>query len=280
MSLMTFSIWRLTIMNPQSGLLNIKASKKFFNELKTTQEPIRIHPKDKEAFSISIDNTENYIFWMIEHGSTEPRDETVYNPGNKTVRINPRTEEELEFMEQFFAFYDYNRQLFFISDLRKRKIFKNILKNLDNKLDVDIKGIYVDEKEFINKLKTLSEIRFIITNDLFSSDSKSSYHLEEMIGGKPEDDVVISIEYKQESIKRFIRYVKNLINEKNAFQIKGLLIRGNDSQGFERLLNQDEFIKKIKLTDIKKENNGKFAFNNILESIRSEIERLSDELVK
>ncbi|MGT2771872.1 hypothetical protein [Streptococcus marimammalium] len=267
-------------MNPQSGLLNIKASKKFFNELKTTQEPIRIHPKDKEAFSISIDNTENYIFWMIEHGSTEPRDETVYNPGNKTVRINPRTEEELEFMEQFFAFYDYNRQLFFISDLRKRKIFKNILKNLDNKLDVDIKGIYVDEKEFINKLKTLSEIRFIITNDLFSSDSKSSYHLEEMIGGKPEDDVVISIEYKQESIKRFIRYVKNLINEKNAFQIKGLLIRGNDSQGFERLLNQDEFIKKIKLTDIKKENNGKFAFNNILESIRSEIERLSDELVK
>lgn len=50
--------------------------------------------------------------------------------------------------------------------------------------------------------------------------------------------------------------------------------------GFERLLNQDEFIKKIKLKDIDKEENGKFSFEYILKKILSEIERLSDDLVK
>lgn len=277
---MTFSIWRLVVENNDAGLMSKLANRDTFAKLITTIDPIRIHPNDKEAFSVSVKNTNDYIFWMIEHGNTQPRDETVYDAETKRTRKNPRTKKELEFMEQFFALYDYDRELFFISVLRKRGIFKKILKQLDDDLDIDIRGIYVNEEEFISKLKTLSEVRFTTTNDIFSTDSDSKYSLEKLIGGKPENDVIFSVEYKQEPIQQFIGFLKKLRKERESFQIKGLLIRGTDSTGFERLLNQDEFIKKIKLKDIDKEENGKFSFEYILKKILSEIERLSDDLVK
>lgn len=277
---MTFSIWRLVVENNEAGLMYKLANRDTFDKLITTTEPIRIHPSDKEAFSVSIKNTDDYIFWMIEHGNTQPRDETVYDAETKRTRKNPRTKKELEFMEQFFAFYDYNRELFFISALRKGGTFKTILKHLDDDLAVDIRGMYVSEEEFISKLKTLSEVRFTTTNDMFSIDSESKYSLEKLIGGKPENDVKLSVEYKQEPIQRFKSFLKKLRKERENFQIKGLLIRGTDSAGFERVLNQDEFIKKIKLKDIDKEENGKFSLEYILKKILSEIERLSDDLVK
>lgn len=281
MAEMTFSIWRLVVENNDAGLMSKLANRDTFAKLITTTiDPIRIHPNDKEAFSVSIKNTNDYIFWMIEHGNTQPRDETVYDAETKRTRKNPRTKKELEFMEQFFALYDYDRELFFISVLRKRGIFKKILKQLDDNLDVDIRGIYVNEEEFISKLKTLSEVRFTTTNDIFSTDSDSKNSLEKLIGGKPENDVIFSVEYKQEPIQQFKSFLKKLRKERENFQIKGLLIRGTDSTGFERLLNQDEFIKKIKLKDIDKEENGKFSFEYILKKILSEIERLSDDLVK
>lgn len=277
---MTFSIWRLVVENNETGLMYKLANRDTFDKLITTTEPIRIHPSDKEAFSVSIKNTDDYIFWMIEHGNTQPRDETVYDAETKRTRKNPRTTKELEFMEQFFALYDYNRELFFISALRKGGTFKTILKQLDDDLAVDIRGMYVSEEEFISKLKTLSEVRFTTTNDMFSIDSESKYSLEKLIGGKPENDVKLSVEYKQEPIQRFKSFLKKLRKERENFQIKGLLIRGTDSAGFERVLNQDEFIKKIKLKDIDKEENGKFSLEYILKKILSEIERLSDDLVK
>lgn len=61
----------------------------------------------KSAYSVRIKNSNDYVFWMIEHGSTQPRDEFVYNAEMGTTRDNPRTEEELEFREQLFLLYDY-----------------------------------------------------------------------------------------------------------------------------------------------------------------------------
>ena len=74
--------------------------------------------------------------------------------------------------------------------------------------------------------------------------------------------------------------MKKLRNESVNQRISSLLIRGNDEQGFERVLNSVEFIKKIKLRDVNKENTDKFSFNCVLNHLISEIERLSDDLAK
>lgn len=280
MSTITFSIWRLLETNTNPGLCRIEASRATFRSLKTTDTPKIINVAKKSAYSVRIKNSNNYIFWMIEQGSTHPRDEVVYNAEVGTTRDNPRMEEELEFREQLFALYDYKRGLFFISDTRKRNVFLNVLSKSGDFNNFKIKGLYVDENEFFNKIQSLSEIRFTTTNDIFSSDAESKRNLERMIGGNPNNDVKLSLEFKSEPISTFKKFMEKLRNESVNQRISSLLIRGDDEQGFERVLNSDEFIKKIKLRDVNKENTDKFSFNCVLNHLISEIERLSDDLAK
>lgn len=51
---MTFSIWRLVVENNDAGLMSKLANRDTFAKLITTIDPIRIHPNDKEAFSVSV----------------------------------------------------------------------------------------------------------------------------------------------------------------------------------------------------------------------------------
>ncbi len=280
MSTITFSIWKLLEMNTEPGLCMVEASKSTFRMLKTTDSPRIINVEKKEAYSVSIKNSKDYIFWMIEHGCIHPRDEFVYNAEMGTTRDNPRTEEELEFREQLFALYDYKRGLFFISDTRKRNIFLKVLNKLGDFNNFEIRGMYIDENEFFNKIQSLSEIRFTMTNDIFSTDAESKKNLERMIGGNPNNDVKLSLEFKSEPINTLKNFIKKLRDESANKRINSLLIRGNDEKGFERVFNSDEFIKKIKLRDVDKEDTDKFSFNCVLSHLISEIERLSDELVK
>lgn len=153
MSTITFSIWKLLETNTKPGLSRIEASKATFRSLKTTDTPKIINVAKKSAYSVRIKNSNDYVFWMSEHGSTQPRDEFVYNAEMGTTRDNPRIEEELEFREQLFALYDYQRDLFFISDTRKRSVFFNVLSQLRDFNNFKIKGLYVDENEFFNKIQ-------------------------------------------------------------------------------------------------------------------------------
>lgn len=217
---------------------------------------------------------------MIEHGSTQPRDVDVFNVRNKKLRENPRDEDEMEFMEQFFVLYDYKKELLFISNLRKRNLFLDLLNNYSKGYDFKIKGIYLNKSDFLAKLKTLTEVKFTTKNDLFTNQSDKAKSIEELIGGTPENDVTIEIGFAKEKIYRLKRFINRLINEQDNCEISGLLIRGDDESGFERVINNNEFIKKVKINNILKETTGKFDFHLILNNLTSKIEEVSNDLAK
>ena len=243
MSEMTFSIWKLYAKNKNKGALEIAATKEYFTNFQSTKEPLYITKNENEAFSVSIENNANFIFFMIEHGSTQPRDVDVFNIRNKKLRENPRDEDEMEFMEQFFVLYDYKKELLFISNLRKRNLFLDLLNNYSKGYDFKIKGIYLNKSDFLAKLKTLTEVKFTTKNDLFTNQSDKAKSIEELIGGTPENDVTIEIGFAKEKIYRFKRFINRLIKEQDNCEISGLLIRGDDESGFERVINNNEFIK-------------------------------------
>ena len=280
MSEMTFSIWKLYAKNKNKGALEIAATKEYFTNFQSTKEPLYITKNENEAFSVSIENNANFIFFMIEHGSTQPRDVDVFNVRNKKLRENPRDEDEMEFMEQFFVLYDYKKELLFISNLRKRNLFLDLLNNYSKGYDFKIKGIYLNKSDFLAKLKTLTEVKFTTKNDLFTNQSDKAKSIEELIGGTPENDVTIEIGFAKEKIYRLKRFINRLINEQDNCEISGLLIRGDDESGFERVINNNEFIKKVKINDILKETTGKFDFHLILNNLTSKIEEVSNDLAK
>lgn len=280
MSEMTFSIWKLYAKNKNKGALEIAATKEYFTNFQSTKEPLYITKNENEAFSVSIENNANFIFFMIEHGSTQPRDVDVFNIRNKKLRENPRDEDEMEFMEQFFVLYDYKKKLLFISNLRKRNLFLDLLNNYSKGYDFKIKGIYLNKSDFLAKLKTLTEVKFTTKNDLFTNQSDKAKSIEELIGGTPENDVTIEIGFAKEKIYRFKRFINRLIKEQDNCEISGLLIRGDDESGFERVINNNEFIKKVKINNILKEETGKFDFYLILNSLKIKIEEVSNDLAK
>mgnify|MGYP000878297923 CR=1 FL=1 len=280
MSEMTFSIWKLYAKNKNKGALEIAATKEYFTNFQTTKEPLYLTKNENEAFSVTVENNENYIFFMIEHGSTQPRDVDVFNVRNKQLRENPRNEDEMEFMEQFFVFYDYQKELLFISNLRKRNVFLEFLNINSNGYNFRIKGIYLNKSDFLAKLKTLTEVKFTTRNDLFANQSDKAKSIENLIGGTPENDVTIEIGFTKEKIYRLKKFIERLVKEEDNCEISGLLIRGDDESGFERVINNNEFIKKIKLNNLIKETNGKFDFNLILNNLTSKIGEVSNDLVK
>jgi hypothetical protein len=280
MSEMTFSIWKLYAKNKNKGALEIAATKEYFTHFQTTKETLYLTKNENEAFSVTVENNENYIFFMIEHGSTQPRDVDVFNVRNKQLRENPRDKDEMEFMEQFFVFYDYQKELLFISNLRKRNVFLEFLNITSNGYIFRIKGIYLNKSDFLAKLKTLTEVKFTTRNDLFTNQSDKAKSIENLIGGTPENDVTIEIGFAKENIYRLKRFIDRLVKEEDNCEISGLLIRGDDESGFERVINNNEFIKKIKLNNLIKETNGKFDFNLILNNLTSKIGEVSNDLVK
>ena len=280
MSEMTFSIWKLYAKNKNKGALEIAATKEYFTHFQTTKETLYLTKNENEAFSVTVENNENYIFFMIEHGSTQPRDVDVFNMRNKQLRENPRDKDEMEFMEQFFVFYDYQKELLFISNLRKRNVFLEFLNITSNGYIFRIKGIYLNKSDFLAKLKTLTEVKFTTRNDLFTNQSDKAKSIENLIGGTPENDVTIEIGFAKENIYRLKRFIDRLVKEEDNCEISGLLIRGDDESGFERVINNNEFIKKIKLNNLIKETNGKFDFNLILNNLTSKIGEVSNDLVK
>lgn len=244
MSEMTFSIWKLYAKNKNKGALEIAATKEYFTHFQTTKETLYLTKNENEAFSVTVENNENYIFFMIEHGSTQPRDVDVFNVRNKQLRENPRDKDEMEFMEQFFVFYDYQKELLFISNLRKRNVFLEFLNITSNGYIFRIKGIYLNKSDFLAKLKTLTEVKFTTRNDLFTNQSDKAKSIENLIGGTPENDVTIEIGFAKENIYRLKRFIDRLVKEEDNCEISGLLIRGDDESGFERVINNNEFIKK------------------------------------
>ena len=87
--------------------------------------------------------------------------------------------------------------------LEKGVFFFNVLSQLRDFNNFKIKGLYVDENEFFNKIQSLSEIRFTTTNDIFLTDAESKKNLERMIGGNPNNDVKLTLEFKSETINTF-----------------------------------------------------------------------------
>lgn len=280
MSEMTFSIWKLYAKNKNKGALEIATTKDYFRNFQSTKEPLYLTKNENEAFSVTVENNENFIFFMIEHGSTQPRDVDVFNIRNKQLRENPRNEDEMEFMEQFFVLYDYQKELLFISNLRKRNIFLDLLNNNRNGYHFKIKGIYLNRSDFLAKLKTLTEVKFTTKNDLFTNQSDKAKSIEELIGGTPENDVTIEISFAKENIYRLKSFINRLIKEQDNCEISGLLIRGDDESGFERVINNNEFIKKVKINNILKETTGKFDFHLILNNLTSKIEEVSNDQAK
>lgn len=161
MATITFSIWRLMKENKKPGLRWEYPNKEDF-----PKELDRDLDSPKGMDHVLVRREENGVFFAIESGSAEPRDDFVIDINSKEKRENPRKETEIELLKQLFVYFDFKTNLLYLSDIRYRKHFEQIIHEITGN-DYILKGIYKEKDTFLDIIKTVEEIKFVTQNDLF-----------------------------------------------------------------------------------------------------------------
>lgn len=266
MASMTFSIWRLQY-EQKKGKLNAYPNKDFFKDLKTFQ----YKKNNKKLYRVIIEKHSEYVYFSVNWGSTNPRDDKIINIDTEKAIDNPRGKNWLEFQKQFFAMYDYKTELFYISNVNNRSLFLELI-NRELNSSLVVKGIYNSREEFIKLLKTVNEIKFSNTSGLFSENSQSLIAMKNLTYSNADTEFEIDIKYKK--LLKDLRFVKELFKESDKNHLHGLMIRGLDEKGFEHVFNIDGFIKKI-ILDVQKNQSGKYDETFIKESLLKKISELT-----
>lgn len=271
MSIITFSIWQLIKENNNNGLRWIVPDKKDFpTEFDENLDSV------KGINHVTISNNNDYFFLTVESGTLEPRDKYVIDKTSKKKRKNPKKETEIELLKQLFAFYDYKTNLLYLSDVRNKKIFEDIIHEITEQKFM-LKGIYEDKETFLNLLNNVEEIKFTSKEDLFSSDSKKRCSLIDLVGTTEITDLTLDIKTNSHQFNP-INFLKDLMTEETEYTLNGLLIRGKDETGFEHVYNQQTFIKKI-VIDAEKYS-GKYDSEEIKINLQKKIEELKNVTAK
>lgn len=224
---------------------------------------------DGVYYEVVIEKTDSFIWFSFDFGRPNPRDEHLTDIITGEKRENEREITEAELIQQFFCLYNYSTELFYISNIKKKNIIRNILKE-KIKQTFSFSNILKTKEEFISILKEVNKITFTETRHLFSHDSKRRNALKDLTGIDAPKEFTIEANYEKSN--QLNSFLTNLFEGKNRHELKDLIICGNDENDFEIVFNNDTFSKKIEIKNAKNEN-GKYIPNDIKENLLKELEK-------
>lgn len=190
----------------------------------------------------SIDYEENYLKMNFGEGTVGPRNPSVYNFDTHEEEPNPRQKNQVE-PRQTFAIIDFNKSFLWISNSKKRNAFIDLIKDHFKTSSIVVKDIY-DEKQFIEMLKSLDNIKISAVPNLFSDSGILSQTLSEEINGYEASTATLSLGYNNRLTNNYlIEKVKSIFEQKNS--LKSIVIAGRDENNLGMLFNTEGFSRKI-----------------------------------
>lgn len=209
---------------------------------------------DDVYYEINVEKKDNYIWFAFDYGKPDPIDNKLTNINTGSKKDNPRENDEAELLHQLFALYDFNKNLLYISNLKKEKMFAQMLeKKLQHSFTT--KKCFKPKDEFIKILKEVNEISFTEVKDLFNLNSKTRQALKDLTGTDAPKKFTLNAKYSKNS--NIIDFIKKLMKSKTDSELNELVIRGVDNNNFEFVFNVDSFVQQISVT-FEKNQNGKF----------------------
>ncbi|AJI72440.1 hypothetical protein AQ14_227 [Francisella tularensis subsp. novicida D9876] len=226
-------------------------------------------PNSKTYYQVTFEESEDYVWFYLNFGKPNPRDDYLTNVENGTKRSNDRHIKEAELTMQCFCFYDLNSELFYISNSKKKSILISILGEKLNRNFI-FKEIKKTKEEFIEILSRVSEISFTEVKDLFNNDSKKRQALIDLTGVDAPEKFTISANYHKNS--QIIEFIKNLFSEKQKHSLSDLVIKGIDENDFAVVFNNETFNRSVEVL-CDKDENGKFLEEEAKKALLKEIRK-------
>jgi hypothetical protein len=200
-------------------------------------------------------------------GSAMPRNPNVFNKSKQKFEPNPRDSDQIE-PKEYFAVLDLSKSYLWLSNTKKKSILLNYFQSHFKKKKVLFKDVY-EEKEFINGLKSIDQIKLSAVPDLFSrTNTLTKALVDEMYGAH---EATLHLKYKNKNIEgRLFDRIKNIFLNKKNF--KRIMISGRDSRNMGMFFNNNIFTRKIEIDAIVDENEM-FDPQDIFEGLIVKIQR-------
>jgi chaperonin cofactor prefoldin len=258
MANLSFSILQIIQENKKKGERYISPTVDTFKDIDTNFNILI----DDTYYEVFIEKKDNYIWFELDFNKPNPRDEHLTNIKTGEKRENDREKEETELIHQFFCLYNFKNNLFYISNSRKQNVIKTIL-NQKTTYNFLFNTIKKTKEEFIELLDEVTEITFTEAGHLFNQDSKKRQALQDLTGTDSPTNFTINATYDKPKI---IPFIKSLFREKENNLFKDLIIKGQDTNKFEVIFNNDTFSRKVEIIASKDEN-GKFIPDSVKKNL-------------
>lgn len=232
--------------------------------------------KDSEGV-VETKKSGPFIFWYSAHGYGLPiASELLVKDAQGKVHSKPNTRQpnEIEPKNQVFAFYDTEKDYFYLSDSRKQGYFEELfnLATLDIGVTWEFLKVYKTAREFLATIQSIKKVTLVSEKDLFNREdyefpliknfgSPSSYELNvDFEQGKITDQVVWALE-------KLTGYVKQGRYQK-------LICVGDAGGDLERVFNSETFVERIWIHVSKNESDGMYDANAVMTEFINHIIRM------
>lgn len=180
--------------------------------------------------------------------------------------FNPRKPTQVEPDKQIFSIYDCESQVLYISNRQKIGFYRACLKEQIQK-DVFVKNFYINVDEFAEKIKTVSSVKLITTNNLFSAATKLFDEEKNVFGlGAPANFTLEAVFSDAGLTQKFVSKLKDILSWKQQGEVDALVCIGKDDRGVESIFNVDSFIEQVSF-NLTKDRQGLYDPSEVMDAL-------------
>jgi len=179
------------------------------------------------------------IWFVGNKGKNQPYSAEVYNRDTKEKTPNPRSENEVELRNQWFAMYHFSMKTLYLTFESKNTI-QTVLSN-QLKKSIIVKNVYKTKEQFLEELEKIKSIRFIAKQDLLTNITNLFQDTSDDLGlGNPKQ-IKMSVEYSYvDKTAKFVNMIKKLFSRYESGGLTSLIVVGSrteDDNTVESLFN-------------------------------------------
>lgn len=253
-----------------------KITSKHFQTL-LNNSPYSISLEESKHYAIYIEKITSDFYWIhAKYGSKTPWESDVYNSSNVSYEKNPRTKDQIEMKNHFYAMYCKKKNYIYISNSNQRNIITQLFQTQFAK-PLKFQSIICSIDEFISTTKILNEIHFTRRRSLFTyKDDVFTQPVDSFGLGSPEA-YQCKLSYKVPLTIRFANALKKIKKNHERDNFEELIFIGEDENGAEKIFNLDALRTKIKI-EANEDENGTYDPKIIKEALYRRLENLYDDI--
>ncbi len=199
--------------------------------------------RQKYLYVITTEIIENRFFWLsCEYDDAIRFTDYVIDSDTGEKQPNPRSQNQVEPRQQFFACYDNQHHRLFISSLNARNALIGFLTYTSQK-EYTVRNIYSSVDDFCTRIKTIRGYKFIQVDNMFSRENDIFNSINDYSGLDYPNRLQLKVAFGDIPVREGRFLIDKLHRDLSAFE--QVIVIGADDSGIEQTFDFTSIIERI-----------------------------------